>query len=174
MTAEPITFTGTLTLQDALDLNHYHWRTMLRRPFRWLIAGFSLLIASVCLWAASQTGFHFSMVLILALCLYFPFGWLLERRLTVVYRYKRHPEHYIENTVSFTPDSIALSNRNMDLRLAWNQLRAIITTPRGILFLLPPHNPLFWLPNRLFVDNEFRSQIMDLALTHSVNVQEMA
>jgi hypothetical protein len=90
------------------------------------------------------------------------------------YRYRRHPEQFIESTVTLTDNSLVVSNADMDLRLNWNQLRSIIATPRGVLFLAPPYQALFWLPRRLFDGNTYREAILRLADQHSVQIKRIA
>ena len=170
----PSSFTGKLSLQDALDLHHYLWRAKVRRPFRWTVNVFSLLIALLCIWSVVVAGFSSVIIPILLLCLYFPLGWIFERRFLVARRYRRHPEHYIESTVSFTADAVSVHNANLQMRLGWNQLRSVIDTPRGLLVLTPPHNPLCWLPNRLFDGNDARESILALASSHNVPITRMA
>ncbi len=75
---EPLSFTGTLTLQDWLDLNRYHFRCVLRWPIRLLMAVVSLLNAALIIVAGTQTHFRTFSFFALALCAYFPFGWLLH------------------------------------------------------------------------------------------------
>ncbi len=131
MIAEPISFTGTLSLQDTLDLNYYHWRAIVRWPFRWIVSIFSFLIATLCIWSTVTAGFTSVIIPLLLLCLYFPLGWLVERRFLAARRYRRHPELYIESTVSFASDSVSVENANLQMRLNWNQLRSLLDTPRS-------------------------------------------
>jgi hypothetical protein len=119
-------------------------------------------------------GISRSLFAVLAVFAYFPFGWLLHRRLAVSWRYRRHPELFVENTAAFDNDSVFVSNRHMDLRLDWDRLHSIVLTPRGLLFLLPPQRPLFWLPQRLFDGNNFKEQILDHAVKRKIKVCRMA
>lgn len=169
----PVSFTGTLTPQDTLDLRHYRMLCIIRRPFRWLIAVVSASIAALCIFAASETGFSISIALALIYCFYFPFGWFLTDRLSIAHRYRKHPEHFIESTVTLNHDFVTVSNKNMDLRLNWNQLSAIVSTPRGLLFLMPSYAPLFWLPKRLFDRNSFKEKILKIANDQSVPIKQM-
>jgi hypothetical protein len=171
---EPISFTGTLTLEDALDLSHFHFRCVLRRSIRVLLGVFSLLIAATVIFVGSMGHFTVSFFLILALCAYYPFGWLIHLRLGVARRYRRHPEQVVETSVMFDNDSVFMSNVHMDMRLNWDRLSAVISTPRGLLFLLPRQSPLFWLPKRLFEDNNHREAILELAAEHDISIRPMA
>jgi len=171
---EPISFTGKLTLQDALDLNWYHWRIIIRPPFRWMVSTVSFLIALLCIWSAFTVGFSSVIVPLLFLCAYFPLGWMLERSFLVRRRYRRHPEHYVESTVKFAADAVTTENANMQMRLAWNQLGRFVDTPRGLLVLIPPHSPICWLPSRLFEGNDAKEKILSLASSHNVPVTRMA
>ncbi len=174
MLAEPISFAGTLTLQDTLDLNRYHFRYVLGWPVRILMAVTSFFIAALVVWAARQAHFTVFIIFILVLCAYYPFGWLLHRRLAVVWRFRRHPEHFIEHTVTITNDSLSTSSVRSDIRLNWDSLAALVSTPRGLLFLLPRHSIWFWLPHRLFQDNTCKDAILALAKEHKIVVRQMA
>ena len=174
MTTEPLSFTGTLTLQDTLDLYRYRSRLIVRRPIRWLLGIFSLLMISVVLVAGFHSHFTWPSYVVLAVLLYFPFGWFWLERLQVARHYRKHPDQYVESTVTLSEDTVAVANANYDMRLRWKQLCRAVITPRGIMFLLPPHSPLFWLPQRLFDGNDKREQIIDLARKHSVPIKQMA
>jgi len=170
---EPISFTGRLTLEDALDLSHFHFRFVLRRSIRVLLGGFSLLLAACVIFAGIKTHFTVIIIVVLALCAYFPFGWLIHHRLEAARRYRRYPEQIVESTVMFDNDFVFISNAHMDLRLNWDRLRAVVSTLRGLLFLVPPHSPLFWLPKRLFDGSEHREAILELAAEHKIPIRRM-
>jgi len=80
----------------------------------------------------------------------------------------------VESTVALSEDSVSVANVNFDMRLRWKQLRTVVSTRRGLLFLLPPQQPLCWLPQRLFEGNTKKEQILDLARQHNVPVKELA
>ena len=174
MTTEPLSFTGTLTLQDTLDLHRYRSRLVIRRPIRWLLAIFSLLMISVVLVAGFRSHFTWPAYVILAVLLYFPFGWFWLERQQVIRHYRKHPDQYVESTVTLSEDTVAVANVNYEMRLRWKQLRSAVITPRGIMFLLPPHSPIFWLPQREFDGNDKREQIINLARKHNVPIKQMA
>jgi hypothetical protein len=174
VTSEPLSFTGTLTLQDTLDLRHYRSLLVIRRPIRWLLATFSLLIISLVLVAGFHSHFTWPSYVILAVCVYFPFGCFALERLRVARYYRKHPDEYVECTVALSEDSVSVANVNYDMRLRWNQLRSVVSTRRGLLFLLPPQQPLCWLPQRLFDGNTKKQQILELARKQNVPVKQMA
>jgi UPF0716 family protein affecting phage T7 exclusion len=172
--AEPLSFTGRLTLQDTLDLEHYRSLRVVRRPIRWLLGIVSIFIAAVVLMAGVSTHFTWPLYIILAFCAYFPFGWFLLERVRVAQYYRRHPEKYVESTVTLSEDSVSVANVNFDMRLHWNQLHSVVSTPQGLLFLLPPYHALCWLPQRLFEHSGKKEQILDLARKASVQIKQMA
>lgn len=131
MITEPLTFTGTLSLQDWLDLNCYHFRCVFRWPIRVLLAVFSLFIASLVIFLGKKIGFTAFSFFILALCVYFPFGWLLHRRLAATWRYQRQRDQFIEHTVIITNDDVMVSSVHTDVRLNWDRLSFIVSTPHG-------------------------------------------
>jgi hypothetical protein len=171
---EPISFTGTLSVQDALNLDHYLFRYIVDWPVRILMAVTSALIAALLIWAGRQSHFTFFMWIVLFLCAYFPFGWILHRRLAVWWYYRRHSDQYIEHTVTITSNSVSTSSTRADARLNWDGLKAIISTSRGLLFVVPRHSAWFWLPQRLFEDNDKKAKILEVAREHKVPVERMA
>jgi len=175
VTTKALSFTGTLTLQDTLDLHHYRSLLVVRRSIRWLLAIFSLLIIAVVLVAGVHSHFGWPSYVILAVFVYFLFSCFgLDGRLRVARHYRRHPDQYVESTVALSEDSVSVANVNFDMRLRWKQLRTVVSTRRGLLFLLPPQQPLCWLPQRLFEGNTKKEQILDLARQHNVPVKELA
>ncbi len=60
------------------------------------------------------------------------------------------------------------------MRLNWDGLAAIISTSRGLLFIVPPHSAWFWLPQREFDGNNRKEQILDVAREHNVRIERMA
>jgi len=174
VSTDRLSFTGRLTLQDTLDLNHYRSLFVVRRTIRWFVGISFALIGIVVIVAGLYSHFTWPAFIVLAVCAYFSVGWLFHERFLVTQRYRRHPEHYVESTVTLTEDSVLVSNINFDMRLNWNQLRSVLCTRRGLLFLLPPYQPLCWLPQRLFEDNDKKGQIIELARTHNVQVKQMA
>jgi hypothetical protein len=171
---EPISFTGTLSLKDAVNLNHYLFRYIVDWPVRILMAATSAIVATLIIWAGREGHFTFFMFVVLLLCAYFPFGWILHRRFAVWWYYRRHSDQYIEHTVTITNDSISTSSTRADMRLNWDGLKAIISTGRGLLFIVPRHSAWFWLPQRLFDNNSKKEQILEVAREHNVRIERMA
>jgi hypothetical protein len=174
MLTEPLVFTGTLSLPDTLDLHRYHFRYVVGWPVRVLMAVTSLAIATLLTVAVGPSHFTPFIILVLALCLYFPFGWLLHRRFAVWWHYRRHRDQYIEHTVTITNESISTSSVRADMRLNWDGLKAIVSTSRGVLFIVPPHAVWFWLPRREFEGNDRKEQILEVAREHNVRIERTA
>ncbi|HEV2046736.1 MAG TPA: hypothetical protein VGQ95_09075 [Chthoniobacterales bacterium] len=174
MLSEPVSFTGTLSLKDALDLNHYHFRYVVDWPVRILMAATSFCIAALLIVAVGPSHFTPFIILVLGLCAYFPFGWILHRRLGVWWYYRRHPDQYIEHTVTVTNDSVSTSSARADMRLNWDGIKAVISTSRGLLFIVPRHSAWFWLPQREFDGNTKKEQILKVAGEHNVRIERMA
>jgi len=125
--------------------------------------------------AGVHSHFGWPSYVILAVFVYFLFSCFgLDGRLRVARHYRRHPDQYVESTVALSEDSVSVANVNFDMRLRWKQLRTVVSTRRGLLFLLPPQQPLCWLPQRLFEGNTKKEQILDLARQHNVPVKELA
>ncbi len=174
MLTDSLSFTGTLTLKDALDLNHYLFRYIVDWPVRILMAVVSASIASLFIFVVRLQNMTFTLWLILLLCVYCPFGWILHRRVRVWWYYRRHRDQYIEHTVTITNESISTSSTRADMRLNWDGVKAIVTSPRGLLFVVPPHSAWFWLPQRLFDRNNKKEQILDVAREHNLRIERMA
>ena len=174
MLTEPLTFTGTLSLKDALDFDHYHFRYVVDWPVRILIAAAAALVATIIIWAGRQGEFTFFMYSVLVLCAYFPFGWLLHRRLRVWWHYRRHRDQYIEHTATITNESVSTSSVRADMRLNWDGLAAVVSSSRGLLFIVPPHSAWLWLPRREFDGNDKKEQILEIAREHNVRIERMA
>jgi hypothetical protein len=83
--------------------------------------------------------------------------------LVVRWRYNRNQDKFIEHTATFTNESVSTSRATTDIRLTWDQLASIVATPRGLLFIIPPRNIWFWLPQHLFEGNSHRDIILELA-----------
>ncbi len=174
MLTEPLTFTGTLSLKDALDLNHYLFRYIVDWPVRILMAVTSGLIAALLIFVVHLGNLSFTLWIILFLCAYFPFGWILHRRLAVWWYYRRHRDQYIEHTVTISNDSISTFSTRADMRLNWDGLKAIISTSRGLLFIVPRHSAWFWLPQREFEGNNRKEQILEVAREYKLRIERMA
>jgi hypothetical protein len=174
MLTEPLMFTGTLSLRDSLDLNHYLFRYIVDWPVRILMAVTSALIAMLLIFAVRPANLTFTLWIILLLCAYFPFGWILHRRIGAWWYYRRHPDQYIEHTVTMTNESVSTSSTRADARLNWDGLEAIISTSRGLLFIIPRHSAWFWLPQRLFDGSNKKEQILEAAKEHNVRIERMA
>ena len=173
MTSEPLSFTGKLTLQDAVDLHHYRSLLIVRRSIRWLVAGVSLSIIALVVFAGLHSHFTWPLYVIIAFFVYLPLTFFLDRLRVALY-YRRHPDKYVESTVALEDDAISVENINFQMRLRWSQLRSVVSTRRGLLFVLPPHQPLCWLPQRLFETNSKKEQILGLARKHDVPVKQLA
>ena len=173
MITDPISFTGTMTFQEWIDFNRYYFRCVLRWPFRLLMAVVSLLIGSVMVFVGIKGGFTLFSFFIFALCAYYPFGWLLHHRLRVYWRYRRHREQFVEQTVTFTNDDVSTSSVHTDVRLNWSLLASVVSTPRGLLFIIQPHAAWFWLPQRLFDGNNDKETILELAAEHKIQIRRM-
>jgi hypothetical protein len=134
----------------------------------------SVAIAALIIVVGIHSRFIFSSLPLLALCAYFPFGWMLLDRLGVRRNYNRDREKIIDHTAIFTNESISTKSTTTDIRLTWNQLASVVTTPRGLLFLTPPQNVWFWLPQRLFDGNTHKDTILELATEHKILIRQMA
>ncbi len=174
MTTEPISLTGTLSLQDLMDINRVHSRMLIRWPVRLLMAVVSVLIAALIIVAGRSAHFVPFSFVVLALCAYFPFGWILSGRWALRRRYHRNRDKFTEETATFTGDAVCITSAKADVRLTWDHLSCVVATPRGLLFLLPPHNIWFWLPQRVFEGNDYRDAVLKLATEHKIRIRRMS
>src|SRR5262249_36439394 len=100
-----ISFTGKLTLEDALDINRYLLRSLMRPAVCILWAAVSLLVVALIIFVGTKGHFEPLMIFGLVLFIYYPFGWLAQRWLGVQWDYRRHPNHYLEHTVIITNEA---------------------------------------------------------------------
>ncbi|HSI12568.1 MAG TPA: hypothetical protein VK961_11010 [Chthoniobacter sp.] len=147
---------------------------MLRIWIRVLLGVFSLFIATLVIFLGMKMGFGAGSFLILALCAYFPFGWLLHRRWAVSWRYRHHRDQFIEHTVIITNDDVMVSSIHTDLRVNWDRLAFVVSTPHGLLFFIRPRAGWFWLPQRLFEDNQYKDAILELSTEHKIPIRHMS
>lgn len=173
MESQSVSFTGRLTLQDTLDLHRYRSLCILRPVFRWLIGILTVVLATMCLAVIVFGKGTIPLWIILGLCVYVLVGWRYERRLAVRRQYRRHPEYFIENTVTVDEANVSISNANMELRLAWSRVAFLLDTPRGLLFMLPQMQALCWLPRRLFENNDYLDGIKKRAALNKVLIRRM-
>jgi len=170
---EPISFTGKLSLQDCLDIHRYHSRIVLRPSVRVLMVLVSILIATIVISAGISSHFELISFVVLGFCAYCSFGWFLLGRRNVRRRYKHDVARFGETTVTFTEDTVSSSDSRISIRMPWSQMASIIITPRGLLFLVPPHQTWFWLPQRLFEGNSEKEAILELATQHEIPLRWM-
>lgn len=170
---ESLSFTGRLSLQDTLDIHRYHSRIVVRRSVWWLLATISLLIAALVIFAGWRTHFEIRNFVVLALCAYFPFGWALLDRWLIKRRYRQQAGQAADATVTFTADAVSTSHPAADIRLRWDQIACVVDTPRGLLFLLPPHAVWFWLPRRVFYGTMEREAVLALVTEHRIPIRRM-
>lgn len=168
-----ISFIGALTLQDVLYIDHYYYRYLIRWPIRLLVALVLLPIAILAFFEGLKTGFTLLIILIILFCIYFSFGWLLHRKIFIRKYYKKKSAKYIDNTIIFTEDDIKISSINMESRFNWSLVFLIISTSHGLLFLAPQNNVIFWLPQRVFEDNQYKDEILEFAKKHSIPIKRI-
>ena len=167
---EPITFTGRLTYEDLLEVHRIRWRFEASR--RLGVRG--------ALWTACLVALIFHVNDHADEPLWVPLGIILigclpwtrreYRRLSERWKLRRQKDRLEEATAIFTDDSVALSDETSGVRLAWRRLAAIVATPRGILFLTPPQQTWFYLPQRLFDGNSHRDDILASAGAKGVRI----
>ena len=173
MDPQSSSFTVKLTLQDALDLNRYRSLCELRQSMRWLITFVAALLTTTIIFLIVHRQYNIQLFAVLFLCLYVPFSVWFRRDLAVRRQYRHHPEYYIESTVTVDEKNVSISNANMDVRLAWNQIAFLLDTPRGSMFMLPPTRVLCWLPQRLFDGNHSKQAVIEYANRNNIRVRTM-
>jgi hypothetical protein len=147
---------------------------MVRSVIRWSAAIFSLLFAGLIIALGFFTEFKPMMLVVLAACAYFPFGWWMTDRFRVKRHFAKNREKFIDHTITFTKDSVSSSSAVSDIRLNWDQIFKVVDATRGLLILLPENTIWIWLPQRLLVDNSLREAILDLVSEHSIPTIKIA
>ncbi len=155
-------------------MDRYRFLSVLGRPIRILMGVFSVLLGSLIIFLGIKVHFTPFLLGVLALCVYFPFGWVLSRPFTVARFYRRHASQYVECTATFTNDGVSISSVPVDVRLNWDRLSFVGSTPRGLLFVVPPYRAWFWLPERVFVGNDHKSAVLSLAADHKIPIRKLS
>jgi hypothetical protein len=115
---QPVSFTGALTLQDALDLHHYRELCLIRPTIRIAIAVLSVTILLGAVFSHYRAGPSAPALFLIAICACCPFGMNALSRLQIRRRFATHPEQFIESTVTISRDAVEVHNQKMDLRLS--------------------------------------------------------
>ena len=173
MDAEPITFTGRLSEQDAVDMHHYRSLCQVRPTIRWLIGVVMVLLFIPMVAALVLVKVTAPLVLITVFWVLVPSAWWYSDRFSARAHYRRYAELYVQNTVTITPVDVALSNANYSVRMNWNQFSFLSDTPKGLLFVVPPMQTLCWLPQRLFEGNSHKTAILGYAAANNIRVRPM-
>lgn len=156
---EPLVFRGRLTEADAVALQRCYSRVVLRPWIRWLARGFAATLGSLLTWFMVEKGPEFLAMLVVIFCILVVFVFPFERTLRVRWHYRRHPEVYLESEVRISPEEVFLENDALRLHLKWELIGLVADARNGLLFCNNAIQPLFWLPDRLFVGNELRSRL---------------
>ena len=155
-------------------MHRIHSRVVLRFSIRCLMVAFSAIIATLMVIVGIHTRFDWFSFVVLGLCAYFSFGWPLVDEFLVRRRYWKNHAKFIDHTATFTNESVSTTSTTADVRLNWDQLSTVIATPRGLLFLVPPHHIWLWLPQHVFDGNNQKETILSLATEHRIPVRRMA
>lgn len=174
MSTEPISFTGKLSQPDFVDIHSICFRVMIRFSIRCVLAVLSAAIAAFIIVNGIQRHFVLTSYILLVVCAYFPFGWWILGRMAVNRRYWRVRDKLVDNTVTFTNESVFLNSTATDVRLNWDQLEFVVLTPRSLLFFVQPRQVWFWLPQRLFEGNTYKDSIITLLNEHKIQIRRMA
>jgi hypothetical protein len=95
-------------------------------------------------------------------------AWLARRR------YRRNPAKFLESRVTLSADCVAIENEVSRSEFRWELVGLIVDAPSGLMFCNTARQALFWLPNRLFEDNNLRGQVLALGESNEVRLQRLA
>ena len=157
-----LTFIGTLSLQETLDMDRYRLNYVFRPLYRCLLyfmAGFFLIMG---IFRLIYYEFSFFPVLLLFGSLYALFGWRIERKYRIKKEFKKYEHDDRPTTVRLNEENIYMKNKLMEATFEWDVIKTLINAPGGILIQITRHQNLFYLPSYLFKNNNKRQKIIKL------------
>jgi len=110
----------------------------------------------------------------LGLCWYAVGGWSLLQRWSVRKHYLKHPERYLESTISLDDTGLSIRNAKVESRLAWSLIDRVMNTPKGLYFFGFNSLSFVWLPLRAFDAANSQSAILNLLSQQAVRVTDAA
>jgi hypothetical protein len=175
-----LAFVGRLTEDDAVNLNRCHCR-LLYGPGSRITLGFVLCLPAVGLLLLLATrpfsvwevvwevvgAINVSLIYWAFLLFITPLPYDQLVRLA----YRLNPERYQETQVTLMRDEIGVDNDHHRSEFRWNLVSAVVDEPAGLLFCGKGHQPLFWLPDRLFEGSHLRQRVLALAERNAVPVR---
>jgi len=171
MKTETIRLTGSLCASDLRDIRRYQSRLVIRPSLRFVYYALSILIVSLLILVGFYQEFDLRLIVLIIFCVWFSFGrWVVSR-----WKFETALRSGIgqqESTVTLNQESVYCANDESEVRLTWKHIHCIVETPRGLLFVLPPHDTWFWLPGRI-LSNKLREEILSLAEGNCVTIRAM-
>lgn len=168
---EPLVFRGRLTLEDVTHITNEMDLVAFRRPFRWAARLFGTGLAALCVLGIYLKGPHTLLITVIA-CWFLLLFTPLWRRLAIRHRYQRNSESYFETEVRLNVESVSTENAQHQARYDWKLIGIVCDTRNGVLFCNVSRQPLFWLPNRVFPDNETRQRVLNLVIDRGVQLRQ--
>ncbi len=178
---EPIVFNGRLNEADVGDLLWYLTRVEVPRLKRWLVGGLAtgmvvsgILLTRIMIERDTRLGAYFVVLLGIFLWCYLLVltpgwqAWLARRS------YRSDPAKFLESRVTLSADWVTIENEVSKSEFRWELVGLIVDTPAGLMFCNTARQALFWLPNRLFEDNNVRGQVLALGESKKVRLQRIA
>lgn len=167
---EPLVFKVRLTENDVVLISHYVGLCGLSRAVRWTVAIALAACAIGLFWLAFELksdSFPINYLVIVAIVLIFgSFGiatapifirWETRRQ------YRKRSGEYLETQVTLTPEKASIETEKSKADYQWDLFKTLIVTSEGLLFCFTQLQPVFWLPKRLFENNDLRDRVIEVA-----------
>jgi hypothetical protein len=170
---EKIEFTGRLRLKDSI--NFLYLKTMYKLRSRNYIVLYGILVILFINFILNgiKTGFSFKdFALIFAVFLFVVF-FSVANILIICYRHKFQPHTFLESTVRFTEERVQIIQVEYESAISWNLFSCILYGSKGMAFFLKPSTPLLFLPSYLFLENDFKNRILEIAKLKGVRVTKV-
>jgi hypothetical protein len=159
--AKPITVRYTFT-QKEFDTALPHF---LRRQFRLILPFYVLMVALAVFLLIRGDWIVAVAIFVLSLLL---FGVLFKLRVDSLRYFQMSPAKDAIITWAFRPSGIAVNIADKaQSDLAWDQLKQIKETPKGLL-ILPNNQSFFWLPYHGFRDEADINRLRKMASAHNL------
>lgn len=178
---EPLVFRGRLSEADVGNLQWYLTRVVVPRRVIWLVGSLAtsivvlgLILTRLLFERDTRAGAYLVIAIGVYLWCYLVVmspgvqAWLARRR------YRRNPGMFLESQVTLSADRVALENEVARSEFRWELVGLIVDTPSGLMFCNTARQVVFWLPNRLFEENNLREQVLALGESHAVRLKRFA
>jgi hypothetical protein len=148
-----LTFTGSLSLKETLEMDRYRLKFFFRPIYRWSLYCGAMFFLIMSIYRIVQFGFSFFPVIVIIGSIYAIIGWKIERSYRIHRAFKKSENEDRQASVRITEENIYIKNRLMESSFDWQVVKCAINGPGGFLVQVANHQNLFYLPSYLFDGN---------------------